>query len=378
MGGAALDGMLARSNDGAMSTAQAATPLLGRELEIQRLGELVDRVRDRGGAILVRGDAGIGKSALLTETSRVAEARGMRILTTAGVESEAHLPFAGLHELLRPILGEADELPAPQRDALRAAFGMTDGAAPDVFLIALAALNLLGDASAHSPTLVVVEDAHLLDRASADVLAFVARRLESEPIVLLAAIRNGFHSPLADAGLSELPLDALDDAASSALLDAHAPHLAPELRKRLLEEAAGNPLALVELPLAAARQTDRGVLPPAVLPLTTRLERAFAARVPGLPTATRTLLLVSAVNDSDTLLETLDAAAVVLGEQLTVDDLTPAIAVRLVDVDEERLRFRHPLMRSAIHQSSNSAQRYAAHAALANVLPVDDDRRVWH
>jgi hypothetical protein len=112
--------------------------------------------------------------------------------------------------------------------------------------------------------------------------------------------------------------------------------------------------------------------------LTTRLERAFAARVPGLPTATRTLLLVSAVNDSDTLLETLDAAAVVLGEQLTVDDLTPAIAVRLVDVDEERLRFRHPLMRSAIHQSSNSAQRYAAHAALANVLPVDDDRRVWH
>lgn len=160
-------------------------PLFGRDREIRILDDLLGRVTERGGALVVRGEAGIGKSALLAFTRTLAEAREMHILTATAVQSEATLPFAGLHQLLRPILTEAAELPARQRDALLAAFGMTDAAAPDLFLIALAALELLAGAAAHSPLVLIAEDAQWLDRSTAAVLAFVARRLESEPITLL-------------------------------------------------------------------------------------------------------------------------------------------------------------------------------------------------
>ena len=362
-----------------MSTAERASPLLfGRDLEIEMLRVLLDRIRDGGAAVLVRGEAGIGKSALLTATSAVAHARQVRLLTTTGVGSETRLPFAGLHELLRPILKRAEDLPRPQRRALGTAFGTVDAPAPDLFLIGLAALNLLADASVEAPVLLVVDDAHWLDGASVDVLTFIARRLESEPIVLIAAIRDGFHSPLEAAGLPELALDALDDDTAAALLDARAPALEPALRARVLDEAAGNPLALVELPIAAERLADRTAPLSTPLPLTARLERAFAARVPDLPHATRIALLVGAVNDSDSLSEAISAASIVRGEPLVVHDLTPAIAARLVDADTERLRFRHPLVRSAIQQSSSVADRQSAHAALAQLLPSNSDRRAWH
>ncbi|MFC6085826.1 helix-turn-helix transcriptional regulator [Sphaerisporangium aureirubrum] len=352
--------------------------LFGRESEQRRLSDFVDGVRDGGGAMLVRGEAGIGKSALLLETARAAAARGMRILRTAGVESETHLPFAGLHQALLPVLAGIGELPAPQRDALGAAFGLVDARVPDLFLIALATLNLLGDAAARSPVLLLVEDAHWLDRSSADVFAFVARRLDSEPIALLAAIRDGFHGPLDEAGLPELPLDRLDDTAATALLDACGPALAPAARTRVLREAAGNPLALVELPIAADRQSGKAALPPGWLPLTTRLEQAFTARISGLPPTTRTMLLVAALNDSTALSETLDAAAMIVGGPVTADDLAPAVTIRLVDAHEAAVRFRHPLMRSAIHQGASVSQRQVAHAALADVLAGQPDRRVWH
>ncbi len=362
-----------------MSTAEAGSPLLfGRELEIEQLRALLGRVHDGGGALLVRGEAGIGKSALLADASPVARARGLRVLTTTGVESETHLPFAGLHDLLRPILTGAEDLPLPQRTALGAAFGIVDAPAPDVFLVGLATLNLLADAAVEAPVLVIVEDAHWLDRASADVLTFLARRLDAEPIVLIAAIRSGFDSPLVTAGLSELALEALDADSAAALLDARAPELESTIRARVLDEATGNPLALVELPLIAEHLQDQSAPPSIPLPLTARLERAFAARLPDLPAATRTVLLVGAINDSDSLSEALAAASIVRGEPLTVDELTPAIAVRLADIDTESLRFRHPLVRSAIQQSSTLADRYAAHAALAGLLPVSSDRRAWH
>ncbi|GAA0967909.1 LuxR family transcriptional regulator [Acrocarpospora macrocephala] len=361
-----------------MSAGQPVTALFGREPEQRRLGDFVASVRDGGGAMLVRGEAGIGKSALLRDTAEIAAARGMRILRTVGVESETHMPFAGLHQLLLPVRAEIGELPAPQRDALGAAFGLTDARVPDRFLIALAALNLLGEAAARSPVLLLVEDAHWLDRASADVLAFVARRLDSEPIVLLAAIRDGFHSPLDEAGLQELFLDRLDDTAATALLDAYSPALAPAVRTRLLSEAAGNPLALVELPIAADKQSGRGALPPGWLPLTTRLEQTFTARMSGLPSVTRTMLLVAALNDGAALSETLDATAVITGGPVTLADLAPAASVRLVDVHEAGLRFRHPLMRSAIYQGASISQRHVGHRALAQVLAGQPDRRVWH
>ena len=190
-------------------------------------------------ALVVRGDPGIGKSALVAAASARAREHGMAVLTTTGVQTETHLPFAGLHQLLRPIIAGAESLPARQRSALLAAFGMTDAAAPDRFLMALAALELLADTGTRSPVL-VVEDAQWLDRPTGDVLAFVARRLESEPIVLLTAIREGHTTPLGEAGLPEVRLEPLDDAAAGALLDAHASALGPRARVRLLGEAAAD------------------------------------------------------------------------------------------------------------------------------------------
>lgn len=352
-------------------------PLYGREPERRLIGDLLRQVRKGGAAMTVRGEAGIGKSALLSESAEVAAARGLRVLRTTGVESETHLPFAGLHQLLLPIRAEMAELPAPQRDALGAAFGLTDAAVPDIFLIALAVLNLLGEAAARSPVLLIIEDAHWLDRSSADVLAFVARRLDAEPVVMLAAIRDGFRGSFDEAGLRELRLERLDDDAAASLLDARTPGLPPAVRRRLLKESAGNPLALVELPLASQGQRDEGTLL-AWLPLTNRLERAFTARVSGLPPVTRTLLLVAALNDGTSLAETLNATSVLVGAPVTVADVTPATTVRLVTVDEAGLLFRHPLMRSAIRQSSSLSQRHTAHAALAHVLADRPERCIWH
>ncbi|MBL7488653.1 AAA family ATPase [Frankia sp. AgB1.9] len=358
-------------------SATAPVALVGRESETELLAGLLERIRDQGGALVVRGEAGIGKSALLTEAGRVAAARGLRVLTAAGAESEVQLAFAGLHRLLRPLLAYVDELPGPQSEAILAAFATGEAGASDFFLIALATLNLAAAAAARAPVLLIVEDAHWLDRASADVLLFVARRLTFEPIVLLAAVRDGFESSMDNTGLPELPLKRLDDAASATLLDSRFPDLRPPVRARILGEAGGNPLALVELPVTVAGTGAAEALP-AWLPLTTRLERAFAERVSGLSVATRTLLLVAALNDGDTLAETLAAGALVAGEQLSLDDLAPALAVHLVDTTGERLRFRHPLMRSAIRQRSTIGQRQRVHAALARVLAEDSDRGVWH
>ena len=361
----------------------AVLPLFGRDRELGVLDDLVDRAHVGGGALVLRGEAGIGKSSLLAAASRHARDSRIAVLTSTGVQSEADLPFAGLHQLLWPILDRAEDLPARQRAALLAAFGMSEQAAPEFFLIALAALDLLADAAAGSPLLLVAEDAQWLDHATCDVLAFVARRLASEPIALLIAIREGYDSPLgAEAGLPELRLEGLDATAAGALLDAHAPGLAAGVRERLLEEAAGNPLALVELPDALGSDQLGGAEGlPTLLPLTQRLERAFAARVSELPEATRSLLLVAAIDDGGVLSEVLEAAAILQGTAPAVEAteaLAPALAARLVNVDELGLRFRHPLVRSATHQAASVPERHAAHAALAKVRAGQPDRRVWH
>ncbi|MDG6105555.1 helix-turn-helix transcriptional regulator [Dactylosporangium aurantiacum] len=349
--------------------------LYGRERESQHLAGLVASARSGGGALVVRGEAGIGKSALLRQARLAAAGHGLLVLSATGTEAEARLPFAGLHQLLRPVLGRADELPDPQRDAVLTAFGMARGAAPDVFLVALAVLNLLGEAAAETGALLLVEDAHWLDPPSADALAFVARRLDADPIVLLAAARDGYADGFG--ALDQLRVERLDDAAAAALLDARAPGLPAGMRRRLLDESAGNPLALVELPVAA-RRFEHEPLEPARRPLTARLEEAFAARVPGLPAATQALLLVAAVNDGDALAEAVAAAAAVAGTAVTVDDVTPAVAAHLVDLDGTSIRFLHPLMRSAIRQRAPLARRMAVHAALAAVVGGHADRRVWH
>jgi DNA-binding CsgD family transcriptional regulator len=355
----------------------AHTPLVGRDADSGLIAGMIDRAHDRGGALLIRGGPGIGKSSLLAAAIDRAAGRGMRVLKTSGVQSEAKLPFAGLHQLLQPLLRHIDQLAEPQRVALETAFGIVEAPGPDFFRTSLAALELLADAAAQSALLVVAEDAQWLDPSSADVLAFVARRLQFEPILLLAAIRDGYDSPLDEAGLSALNLEALDPASAAELLDRSAQVVPPAVRELVLDEAAGNPLALEELPDAFSQLGSQPRLP-GWLPLTTRLERAFAARLSDLPVETRAILLVAALNDSPSLSEVLAASGAVIGDPATVDQLTPAVSARLVKIDDSAIEFRHPLMRSAVRQRATISQRQVAHQALADQFDRQPERRAWH
>ena len=355
--------------------------LIGRESESEAIEQLINHVNERGAALLVRGAAGIGKSALLTAVREKAREHGMRELYAIGVQSETHLPFAGLHQLLRPILDDAADLPAPQRDALRAAFGMAPATrGPDVFLIALAVLNLLSNEAARSPLLVVVDDVQWLDRSSCDVVAFVARRLESDPILLLCALRDGLPSVLTDANLAEMRLEGLDEPAAATLLDAQAATLESMVRTRLLENAAGHPLALIELPKTLRAEGYDGDTPlPALLPLTERLERAFSFRAAELPPATRSLLLVAAADESGVQAEVCSAADMLTDSApVSEKDLDSAIEAGLIEFDGSSIRFRHPLIRSALYQAASAIQRREAHAALAAILADQPDRAIWH
>src|SRR5215831_10116637 len=184
-----------------------AAPLLGRDQEQSFLRSLLDEVAVHGQALVLRGEPGVGKSRLLSDTARTARERGMSVLTATGVQSEASFPFAGLHQLLRPVRGRAAELPAAQR----AAFGLTPEVAPEHYRIAMAALDLVSEVASDAPVLLVAEDTQWLDRPTSDVLAFVARRIESDPIILLAATREGYPSVLGDAGVPERTVSGLDD-----------------------------------------------------------------------------------------------------------------------------------------------------------------------
>jgi DNA-binding CsgD family transcriptional regulator/tetratricopeptide (TPR) repeat protein len=371
-------GLFADRLGGRDDLAVATLALYGRESEVSVLGELIDGIDVRGGAVVVRGDAGIGKSALLAAASRSASARGMVVLTTAGAESEEHLSFAGLHQLLQPLLGDLGKLPAPQRAALEAAFGRSETTAPDLFLIALATLDLLADVAERAPLLLIAEDGHWLDRSSGEVLAFVARRVSMEPILLLVAVREGRENVFETAGLEEMRLAPLDEASAAELLDAHTPDLAPTVRQRLLDDAAGNPLALIELPIGLEPGAGAGEMLPDHLPLSVRLEGAFAARLPELPRATQMLLLVAAADGGASLAEVLSAAAIIESEPVATDVFGPAVSARLAEVDSLQMRFRHPLVRNAVYQAASIADRQAVHAALAEVLAGKPGRSVWH
>ncbi len=269
------------------------------------------------------------------------------------------------------MLDRLELLPEPQRHAIATAFGVADGEAPDLFLVGLATLGLIAERAAESPLLVVVEDAHELDRSSAEVLEFVARRVESDPAVLLFAVRDGVASSFDDADLPELRLTGLDMDASNALLDRVAAALPAALRRRILDEAAGNPLALIELPAASAELGTRA--PSGSLPLNARLEQAFTSRLAHLATEVRRLLLLAALDDVD--LVDLGRAA---GVPLTPDDLTEAVAAGLGTIDSARFRFRHPLIPSAVERAATPEELRDAHGALAEALAAEPDRAVWH
>ena len=354
--------------------------LPGRERELGVLSRLLDDLGNGvGGALIVRGAPGIGKSAVLATIAEQAGADGIQLLSAVGVQSEARLPFGGLHQLLRPILDVAKGLPARQRGALLAAFGVSDEHAADLYLVAFATLELISEAAQNASLLMVLDDAQWLDQPTCAALAFVARRLEAEPAAMLIAIRDGYENPVSEAGLKELGLGRLDEDAASVVLDAQAPGLRPAVRERLLAEAAGNPLALVELPRALSPRHLRDAAPlPSRLPLTARLEQAFATRQSELPRATRSLLVLASANDEAVVGEALKAAAILEGAETTVDRFIPVVAAGLVSIDGTKLRFRHPLVRSAIYQAASPAEREAAHRALSEVLIGQPDRRVWH
>jgi predicted ATPase len=254
---------------------------MGREGELSALSDMIDGASKQGRALVIHGEAGVGKSSLLEAATSYSSEKGLRTLETMGVQSEAHIAFAGLHQVLHPILEGMDDLPAPQRGALRSAFGMDQGDAPDIFLVALAALELLSDSAAKVPLAVIVEDAQWLDQPTVDAMTFVAKRVQEEPILFLFALWEGFDSPLAQAGLPEMALAGLAELPAAELLAARAPDLATDLRDRILHEAEGNPLALVELPLTLGSSPTDEITSSSPLPITARLERAFAARALG-------------------------------------------------------------------------------------------------
>jgi DNA-binding CsgD family transcriptional regulator/tetratricopeptide (TPR) repeat protein len=346
--------------------------LRGRERELAVLDGLLNAALTGQSEVLVlRGEAGAGKSALLQ--SLVTRGRACRIARVAGIESEMELAYAGLHQLCQPFLNRIDRLPPPQHDALGTAFGLQTGTTPDRFLIGLAVLNLLSEAAAKQPVLCIVDDAQWLDLMSARILAFVARRLAAESVVMVFAVRDGAEHEFT--GLTELQISGLGNADSRALLQSVLPGpIDPRIRDRIVAETRGNPLALLELPRAwsAAELADEA----SPGSLTSRIEDSFVRRLEPLPADTRLLLLAAAAEPlGDATL--LWRAAERLG--LGADPAAAAIASGLITFGQQ-VRFRHPLVRSAAYRMASPQERQSVHQALADVTDADNDpdRRAWH
>lgn len=348
--------------------------LYGRDSELSTIDKLLaDAEEGRSGVLVVRGEPGIGKTALL---DHVVETTDLRTIRGTGIEYEAELPYAGLSLLLRPALGHLDRLPDPQRHALEAAFGLAVGERSEPMFVGLAVLSLLSEYAGDGPLLCVVDDAQWLDRASNDALVFAARRLYAEGIALIFAARDDRHAfPVP--GLTELHLSPLRPEDASALLDGHVKELSATTRFRVLTEARGNPLALIELPVSLAVEQPSHTLRPGALPLTSRLQIAFHGQVTRLDDRTGMLLLLAACDDSGDLGILLRA-----GAEFGVGpaDLATAEEASLIVIDDDRLRFRHPLIRAAVQQRAPIDRRLAAHRALAGAFDSPDqvDRRAWH
>jgi DNA-binding CsgD family transcriptional regulator len=348
--------------------------LLGRQREREVLGRLLGAARGGdGGVLVVHGEPGVGKTALLDWT--VEEGRQFRVLRTVGVEGEMELPFSALQQLCSPTLDRSERLPEPQRDALSVAFGLSAGQAPNPFLVGLAALGLLSEASEERPLLCVVDDAQWLDRASARALAFVARRLLAEKIALVFAAREPGDEL---AGLPELRVESLGHRDARTLLESVLPaRLDEHVLDRIVRETHGNPLALLELPrgLTPIQLAGGFGLPPAV-PLSESIEESFTRRLAKLPGDARRLLLIAAADPMG------DPAVVWrAARQLGIPE-SVAETVEAEDLLEFGVRvvFRHPLVRSAIYRAAGLKERRAVHRALAQATDpeIDPDRRAWH
>ncbi|MDD7813811.1 AAA family ATPase [Mycobacterium sp. CSUR Q5927] len=359
---------------GAFASARREHGLTGRDAECAQLQDLLARARDgHGQALVLRGEPGIGKTALLGYLTE--RATGFRVIGTAGVESDMELAFAGLQQLCAPLMECAGALPEPQHEALQIAFGLRSGPAPDRFLVGLAALGLLAAAAGERPVLCLVDDAQWLDQVTAQTLGFVARRLQAEPVALVFGLRERVD---ALTGLPRLVLRGLGEADARELLESALPgRIDAQVRDRIVAETHGNPLALLELPRGlSAAELAGGYYRPDVQPVAGQIEQHFLEQVRSLPDETQRLLLVAAaepVGDAALLLR----AAAELG--LSAAALTAAQEAGLVDV-AAHVRFRHPLVRSAVYRAATGDDRRDAHRVLAAATDPahDPDRRAWH
>ena len=349
--------------------------LRGRDSERETLRDLIARTRSGTSQVLVlRGEAGVGKTALLEYVSELAS--GCRCVQVAGIQSDMELPFAGLQQLCAPLLDHLDELPEPQREALNVAFGRGVGATPDRFLVGLAVLSLMAAAAHNQPLLCVIDDAQWLDQVSVQTLGFVARRLLAEPVALVFAVRDGGAEVLV--GLPDLMIGGLSDGDARGLLESvMVGGIDPRVRDRIVAETRGIPLALLEVPRnVSAAELAGGFWISGGRHSAGQIEDGFVRRIQSLPADTQRLLLIAAaepVGDAALFLR----AAAQLG--IPVDALGPAEAAGVLEFGP-RMRFHHPLMRSAAYRAADLTARRAIHRALADATDPqsDPDRRAWH
>ncbi|OSP39696.1 LuxR family transcriptional regulator, partial [Streptomyces sp. 13-12-16] len=352
--------------------------LLGRSHECGVLDHVVADARaGRSRVLVLRGAPGVGKSALVEYLTR--SAPGFQVLRVVGVESEMELAFAGLHQLCMPLLGHIERLPGPQRDSLAIAFGLRDGSAPDRFLVGLAVLSLLAETAEDRPLLCVVDDAQWLDQVSAQTLAFVARRLLAERVALVLAARPPAFGAGDDpwAALPETEVPGLRDDDARALLDSVVPgRLDERVRERIVAETRGNPLALLELTRGlTTADLAGGFGRPDSRPLTSQIEHSFVRRIESLPSGAQRLLLAAAAEPVGDV-PLLRRAAERLG--IDADAEGTAEEAGLIEFGT-RVRFRHPLVRSAAYRAAPPAERRTVHRALAEATApgFDSDRRAW-
>ncbi|MEW1828012.1 AAA family ATPase [Streptomyces sp. NPDC088196] len=358
-------------------TSRPGADLVGRAAELRLLDALSAGRDGNCPGLLLRGGPGVGKTALLDAAAARAVADGTRVLRSSAVEFEAGMDYAALHQLLYPLRRYTERLAGHHRDVVERIFGLAPGAPPDPLAAGTAVLALLGEVAVERPLLMVADDVPWIDPASASALGFVVRRIGDHPIAFLAAARTGADSFCDQLDLPVREIEPLAEPEAVELLDGRWPELGPSVRRRVLAEAAGNPLALGELPKELSSRQRSGHLPlPALLPLSGRLEAAFASAVGGLPAPTRTALLMAALDPGV-------GRAVIRragGEAEGSDALAPAREADLLQVDAraDRITFRHRLTRAAIVHLACPGERRRAHLALAAALTDVPERRAWH
>ncbi|MGW1888304.1 AAA family ATPase [Streptomyces sp. NPDC001970] len=361
----------------AIACDEPSEALVGREADLRRIDSFLERISAVGGTLLISGEPGVGKTALLAATAPRAAAATIPALHATGVQFETHISFSGLQQLLQPVMSEVDTLHQVHQEALTVALGQGSGPTPTHQAVARALLALLRQLTSEHPLLLILDDLQWMDPASTVVLALVARRLSGTKVGLLCAERPGADSLFDHAGLPVHILEPLNDQAADTLLVSRYPALAPRVRQRLLSEAQGNPLALLELPVSlndSQRRASEAL--PGHLPMSSRLQAAFASRINALPAVTRYLLLLAAL-DGTADLHVLQAA--VMG-RCSLKQLRPAERAQLIRIDDRagRLTFRHPLTRAAVVDLATSDQRRSAHLALARTLSAQPERQAWH